>query len=457
MSTSSHGTSRDIRRLRNLTSIRRVVEGSLRGLALLTLIFALIVAIVRLYIQPDDHIDGSGALTPALVRWSTREAPAQVDVSLDAVPTTAERDWLAALRGTGTAVSWEGHGLTPTGIVAEPVADPQHPVRVWAAVPANTAVTLNDSVGQLGSQRTTASGGVVWVTPSLSGVARVQAEDALATTPVRDNLLLHPLLVIATAGWEAKFAVMALEERGWKVDARLNLSPKAAVLQGPAAPVIDIARYSAVILFDASATKQASAISEYVRSGGGLIVMGEAARLPGIAALLPAQSFGKPTKGGVFTGDGPSVTAPRDALELLPLTEFADGSVPLERRGGEVAIAARRVGEGRVLQAGYLETWRWPMAVRSEESANDYRTWWSGLVSQVANTTRSDRVLSVADRAALNPAPVAELYAALGDPAAASTSTWHRFLDPRLLPWLFAVIVIALLAEWMSRRLRGAR
>jgi hypothetical protein len=457
MSSSDQGTSRAIGRTPDLTAFRGAVEGALRGVALLALIVVLIIAILRLYTQPNDRLHGTAALAPALVRWSTREAPAQVEVGLDNVPTPAERDWLAALRGAGTLVNWEGQGLTPTGIIAEPVADPQHPVRIWAAVPPNTAVTASDAVGQLGTQQTTVSAGVVWVTPSLSGVARVQANNVAAFAPVRDTLLLHSLLVIATAGWEAKFAVMALEERGWKVDARLTLSPKAVVLQGPAVPVIDTAHYSAVILLDSSAAKQAAAITEYVRSGGGLIVMGEAARLPSIEALLPARKLGEPMRAGRLVNDGTSLPAPRYALELLPLTELADDSVPLERRGNQVAAAARRIERGRVLQTGYLDTWRWRMAVRSKQSADDYREWWSGLVSQVANTTRSDRVLPVAERAALDPAPVADLYATLGAPAARSQSAWRWILDPRLMPWLFAIIVIALLVEWMSRRLRGAR
>ncbi|HEY0970737.1 MAG TPA: hypothetical protein VGE02_07165, partial [Gemmatimonadales bacterium] len=144
---------------------------------------------------------------------------------------------------------------------------------------------------------------------------------------------------------------------------------------------------------------------------------------------------------------------PRRGLPLRPVAVRAD-AVPLETRGGSVAVAARRVGAGRVVQLGYDETWRWRMA-GAEGAPAAHRAWWSGLVAAAAYAPRGSDAAAV-----LDDAPVARLIAALGAPSAelADGATEGRGAVERGAPaWIFPLVAIILLAEWASRRLRGAR
>jgi hypothetical protein len=77
--------------------------------------------------------------------------------------------------------------------------------------------------------------------------------------------------------WETKFVVRSLEERGWKVDARLALGPHHAVTQGLGAG-LDTAHYAAVLAMDSGARGEAEGIQRYARDGGGVIIAGSAAR-----------------------------------------------------------------------------------------------------------------------------------------------------------------------------------
>ena len=129
----------------------------------------------------------------------------------------------------------------------------------------------------------------------------------------------------------------------------------------------------------------------------------------------------------------------------------------LESRGNAGAVAARRVGAGRVVQSGYDETWRWRMA-GGDEAASAHREWWSRLVSAVAyaplvqRTSTGDVALGTIDET-----PLASLIDALG-----SATTLTAGLAPETdgtapTRVLFALVVASLLLEWASRRLRGAR
>jgi hypothetical protein len=84
---------------------------------------------------------------------------------------------------------------------------------------------------------------------SMAGRLSARAKSSVASTVVRDSVVLRRILVIGEAGWESKFVVAALEEEGWKVDALIRVAPGVDVTQGSAA--IDTSRYSAVIALDA--------------------------------------------------------------------------------------------------------------------------------------------------------------------------------------------------------------
>src|SRR5882672_725943 len=90
---------------------RRALEHALHGLALMALAVACGITVGLLHGQMGARASGTVALGKALVRWSTSESLRQAQVRLDEVPNAAARDWLAALQGAGTRVSWEGDAL----------------------------------------------------------------------------------------------------------------------------------------------------------------------------------------------------------------------------------------------------------------------------------------------------------------------------------------------------------
>ena len=148
------------------------------------------------------------------------------------------------------------------------------------------------------------------------------------------------MLVIGDAGWESKFVVAALEEEGWKVDAFIRVAPNVDVTQGSAA-VIDTARYSAVVALDGAASPYASRIIEFARTGGGVVLTPQAAT-PDAMAPLRVGAVGRTTGDARAAQAGGSVTL--TTLALAPITSLRSDAVPLERRAGTVATAARRVG-----------------------------------------------------------------------------------------------------------------
>src|SRR5690606_21527227 len=123
--------------------------------------------------------------------------------------------------------------------------------------------------------------------------------------------------------------------------------------------------------------------------------------------------------------------------------------------GDRVAVAARRVGAGRVVQLGYEETWRWRMT--GPDGAPDaHRARWGALVSAAAYAPESTVVAGAPAMQPLDDAPVARLIAALGPPGEEPAASAGTAASRGVPPWLFVVIAALLLVEWLSRRARGA-
>lgn len=446
-------------------------------------------------------VSEAGQLRAALTA-ATRSPVEGMTVRLDHVPSPEERAWLRAIAASGTGVGWEGApDLRPAALAVEPLADPAGARRVTALVAPGAALALRDA-GGLADSVESARGGVRVVEGPWSGDLTLQTPGSTPLAPIRDSLLLRPVLVVGRAGWEGKFVVASLEEAGWVVHARFHVAPGVAVTQvssglpPPSAtsdarpprsgsrsipvgalPPMDTSRYAAVVVLDASAASVAPAVARFVRDGGGVIVLPGASSLPALAAVLPARRGDS-----LRTALGAlSSAAPRNGLAASGLVGFKPGAVVLERRGGSVVMAAARAGAGRALFVGYHDSWLWRMAGAEGGSGGAggvaaHRAWWSGLVSAVAYAPRAPSspgapgaggvaapVAEGATRAGdgatsgrVDQAPYAALVAALGraapSPSAATTT------PP--LPWnalLFALTLAALLAEWASRRTRGAR
>ena len=354
------------------------------------------------------------------------------------------RDSLAARARAGDAVTWSGD-VAALATATEPVRDPS--ARTMISAVSDGALAVGDSLGEIDSLP--AGGGAI-TTSGLRGAVRAREGHTTASAVASASVPPGRILVLGRVGWESKFTIAALEEAGWSVDARLRLSDTLRLTQG-AAPVQPIDAHAVVVALDTALGADAAALTRFVRGGGGLVLSGEAVAAPSLAAILPARA-GARVEGeqGAFDADEPLHALPMRSLESMR----AEGVV-LEQRDGTVAVAARRLAAGRVVQAGYEETWRWRMQ-GGTSGVHDHREWWSRLVAAAARAD-ADSLASGAIRSTGSneeSAPRAALVHRLGPAVAAAASTR---VPPRALPaWLGAITLVLLVAEWASRRARGA-
>lgn len=387
----------------------------------------------------------SRALSAALAQWTLAPEPTAVHVTAAFAPAAREREWLRALARAGVGVSWSGDSIPATAIEVAPSNDPAGGVRAYVAARAGTRAMLSDAVGLLDTIGI-APGANALALPVSAGALDLGVGTQHARTAAPDSILARQVIVLGRAGWEGKFVMASLEERGWRVSSRLRVGPNVFVAQGtPLA--LDTAHTGVVIALDSSAAAYAGAIAAFERSGGGVVLAGDAPVAPGLRALAPGRL-------------GPRIAAaslsfasatPRRALGFFPVLSLAADAVPLESRDGRVIAAARRAGAGRVVQLGYDETWRWRLEGASDAPAA-HRQYWSQVVSAAAYraATPIEPALRNGDGA-----PLASLYADLGTPTPPTASSLH--VTPGLRWWMFAVLALLLVAEWASRRLRGAR
>ena len=421
------------------------LEQVLRGIVV-------VVLAVMLWQSLHEHIDSGGQGVSArgvgaLAEWSAvARAPGRIHVQLDSVPSKIERAWLGALAGAGSSVTWSGD-VAPMMIDAQPIASPAGGTKVFVATPSGSSVVISDDVGVIDTVRAQNAGATVALA-TVAGNLTARVKSSVASTVPRDSVLLHRVLVIGDADWESKFVVAALEEEGWKVDAFIRVAPGVQVTQGLAA-VIDTSRYSAVVALDGASSPYANRIVEFARTGGGVVLAPQAASLDAMAPLR-AGAVGRATSEARAIQAGGSVSLA--TLALAPITSLRSDAVPLEKRPGVVAIAARRIGAGRALQLGYEDTWRWRMG-GSEGAVRDHRLWWTGLVSSVVYAPRIPRATAAT---ATDEAPMIGLVAAIGPGTPAATMANLSGQQSGGMAWLFVVLALGLIAEISSRRLRGA-
>src|SRR5687768_112139 len=260
--------------------VRRVAELAFRAVAM-----AALAALFWRALSPPaaSGIDVSrGSLERDLVRW-TVAAPAEAHIELSSAPNPRARDWIRALARSGTLVGWSAvRPIGATAMVAEPAVEPDGGTRVRLAAAAGEAVTIGDAAGLIDTLPR--GGATVLELATVAGGVRASGSTYTASTALRDTVALRPVLVLGVAGWEAKFTVAALEERGWRVASRLRVAPGIEVTQGPLG-AIDTARYAAVIAFDSSVASSAEAIARYARSGGGVVLAGSTARLASLSSV----------------------------------------------------------------------------------------------------------------------------------------------------------------------------
>ncbi len=384
-----------------------------------------------------------------LPRWTRAGASLHASVAADSLGSDTTRAWLGAIGRAGATIGWHiDSALAHTALVVDPVPDPARPVAVAVAARGHARTILRDGDFDadtlLWPGRDAPPRGRMMPRP----VATLTADGASAL--LRDSLVLRPVVVAGRASWEARFVIAALEEEGWRVLRRIVVAP-GAVAQQDASPPLDTANYAAVILLDSTAAPLAPAAARFAARGGGVVVAGTAARIRALAPLLAAR-IGSRQRAPLFEAvKAPASAASGGYWPLAPLP----GAVPLERVGSAVTVAARVVGGagGRLVQVGYDESWRWRL-----EGADDaplaHRRWWSRVVAGAARAP----LVALAGLPATSPAPLAELHEALGAPSPERPD--ERRLGGRARPdlrVLFGAILLLLLAEWGSRRLRGER
>ncbi|HEX6534394.1 MAG TPA: hypothetical protein VF041_07345 [Gemmatimonadaceae bacterium] len=414
---------------------------------------ALVAWMVRAALAPGGRraaarMTASGALADSLRAWTLDARAESLHVTLDATPTRGARAWLAALARAGAVVRWSARGLAPLAVAREDASDPAGGGRVLVAGPTGRVVHLRDAAGMLDSVRL-ASGAWEVRAPALVGrvVATLGASEAVAAPG--DSLAGRAVVVLGRAGWEGKFVVAALEERGWPVAARLVVAPGVSVAQGSLA--LDTARVAAVVALDTSAARDAARIARFVREGGGVVLAGDAARAPALARLA-AGRVGERVRAASLSLAGAD---PRRALGFWSIGPLAPDAVPLESRDGRVAAAARRLGAGRVVQVGYDETWRWRLG-GDAGAPEAHRAWWAGVVASAAYRASVPRAAAAADRAEADPAPFAATVSAIGAPTTPPPSPAVPTLPRGLEWWMLALLFLLLAGEWLSRRARGA-
>ena len=400
------------------------------------------------------RVDADGRLSTSLAA-TLQSAPDTLDVRMDGAPDARARAELRAVRGSGRTLRLATDvPLAPLAASAEAEWRLGGGTRVALLGADSVSAVVSDAAGAIDSTSLTAQG-VHTRSGPVQGPLRVKTAAAGASVaPLgAGRPAIARVLVLGDATWESRFLLAALEEAGWPVDAGLSVSPTVQVTQGVAAAP-SRSRHSIVVVLPGASASALAALPAFVRGGGGLVIVGAAARSRSLADLR-AGAPGNTMGGEVGAEASPDA---RRGLDLVPVNTLANGGVPLESRQGRIAIAARRVGAGRVVQVGYENSWLWRMA-GNDDAPVAHRRWWTSILSGVVPRTAPVAAFTL-DPAhdTLDAAPIAALARDLGQPvvrtmrADTDVRSLAEFVDTR---WLLAFTVLSLVASWTLRRWRG--
>jgi len=403
---------------------------------------------------------GTNGVMAVSVASLLRAGSDSIRVTLRAPPDARTRAVLRAMRGSGQSVALTApSALTPVAVTVEEEWRASGGTRVQVVAGGALPLAVSDAAGLVDTVPVDAAGMRVRSGP-VHGALRVDlpATHAAAAVLSAGAPDAARVLVAGEVSWESRFLIATLEEAGWPVDASIVVSPKVTISQGTGRTP-SRSRHAIVVVLPGAPASVTAALPQFVRAGGGVVIVGEAARIGSLGAIRA----GAPgvTIAGEIGAEGSA--APRHGLALVPITSLAVGSVVLEARDGRTAIAARRVGAGRVVQVGYDDSWLWRMA-GDDDAPVAHRRWWSSLLSGIVPLAAPvSRGSADVEHDTLDAAPVAALARELGLPhvraeplAAVKRRTFAASVLQRLgVRWLFAVIVLSLVATWTLRRWRG--
>jgi len=432
-----------------------IIQGVLHAVAIVCMALVLWVVTapaargtLRLAVAPNGSID----LPPSVLLRSAAET---LDVALAGVPDARLRATLRALRGSGHLVRlFAPRPLPALATAAEEEWRATGGTRIQLVSSDSALASLGDAAGLIDSVHIAAAG----LQPRSGPLQGALAVDAGAVRAFVAPLVAGApatarVLVLGDATWESRFLVASLEEAGWPVDAGLTLAPRVTITQG-VPPLPSRARHALVVILPGASPVAVSRLPGFVRDGGGLVIVGESSRIPALAPLR-AGSPGESIAGEL---GAEASAAPRRGLDLVPIASQAAGSVVLERRDGVLAVAARRVGAGRVVQVGYANSWLWRMA-GGDDAPIAHRRWWTSLLaSAVPLSAPVSRIMTAAESDTLTAAPVAALASALGLPTVRDAGVTSSRRDVRAsldLRWLLCAGLVSLVASWVLRRWRG--
>lgn len=395
------------------------------------------------------------ALDARLVSAITRGTLSPSQLLLRVVPDDSARALLHAARDAALPLGWsveQGITLPAVGIAAHGVPAPVAQTVVRASAGNASWLTLHDDVGWVDSVDAP-RGDVCWSLSSPAGSWCVETAATRACTRTEVPARRSRVRVYGAPGWELQFTMRALEEAGVDVEADVSVAPRARVRVGARVP-LDTSAYAALVALDSTAWSDAAMIARFVREGGGLIVLADAAKdaprpFPVVTPLGPERPAVPGALRSAVVLDGLSLRPPRDEPEEAVVFERS------ARPGQPAVVMARRFGAGRVVQTGVRDLWLWRMT-GGDDAPAAHRAWWE---RQLIRAMRSSGAPDDADRwYGGSAAPLADLHARLGPPSPLEPPVSADVARPsRPSPWWLVVSAAALVAEWWLRRRRGAR
>ncbi|HYW05723.1 MAG TPA: hypothetical protein VE913_02135, partial [Longimicrobium sp.] len=199
-------------------------------------------------------------------------------------------------------------------------------------------------------------------------------------------------------GWEAKFAVRALEESGARVDVRYDLGRGLGVAQGSGGAITSaaLAPFDAVIVLDGAPLSgaESAALADFAASrGGGVLLAGDRA---GALGVVRGGTATVPVDGTLVRWSVPAELAPLPGVRVracaVPFAALATGTTLAATTSQGGLFAVRPLGRGRAAALALTDTWRWRMEAGEVDA---HREFWRGVVDWLASAPRGGATVRV--------------------------------------------------------------